>query len=57
MGCALLPAVEAPFVIAHEVFARENRVPFHPDDRLREVQFTGLQHRRVVGDVGVAAQM
>ena len=27
----------------------------HPDDRLGEIQARGLQHRRVVGDVGVAA--
>ena len=55
VGGALLPAVEAPLVVAHEVLAREDRVLLVPDDRLAEVEPGASQGGRVVGDVGVAA--
>ncbi len=49
------PAVEAPLVVAHVVLPRQDRVLLHPDDRLREVESRGLQRRRVVRAVRVAA--
>ena len=42
-------------MVAHEVLAGQDRVLLDPDHRLREVQSGGLEHRRVVAAVGVAA--
>ena len=52
VGGALLPAVEAPFMVAHEVLARQHRMLLVPDDRLGEVQAV-----RSSGPAGSCAQL
>src|SRR5262249_22775387 len=53
MTRAFLPPVEGELKTAHEVFSSENWVHFLPDDCLGEIQAAGLQHRRVVAEIGV----
>src|SRR5712692_7473275 len=55
MSGSLAPAVKAPLVIAHEILAGEDRMFLDPNDRLAEVKANGLEHRRVVAAIGVAA--
>src|SRR5262249_37518550 len=55
MARNLAPAVKAPFMVAHVIFAGEDGMFLDPDDRLGEVEPTCLQHRRVVATVGIAA--
>jgi hypothetical protein len=39
------------------ILASQHGVLLDPDDRLGEVQARGLQHRRIVAEVRIAAQM
>src|SRR6516162_9718309 len=53
VGGALTPTIEGDLEAAHEVLAGQDGVLLVPDDTLREVQATRLQHGRVVAQVSV----
>src|SRR5262245_34830605 len=55
MGSTFTPAIKAPLVVTHEIFAGEDRVFLDPDDRLRKIEVARLEHRRIVAAVGIAA--
>src|SRR5687768_12980961 len=50
----LAPTIKTPFVIAHVILSGQNRMLFDPNNRLREMEVSRLEHRRIVAAVAIA---
>src|SRR5262249_31926139 len=49
------PTIKRPLMVAHKVFPSQNRMLFHPNDGLGEVQARSAEDWRIVATVGVTA--
>src|SRR3990170_5591047 len=52
---AFFPSIECPLMISKKVLPRKDGMLFDPNNRLREIEFGLLEHRRIVTAVAVAA--